>query len=158
MAASPSSSGGPWFYSGLDGVAEFGAMPADHRFPESALAEPLGTAVQHVADDTARRYAEVSGDWADHHFDIDVARAAGFDFLFAHGLCTMAMCTHRVLDLVGVGDPGRVSRVAVRFASPTPLGGDLRVSAYRAGEGTFAFDATCGDATVITHGRLELRP
>ncbi len=143
---------------GLDGVAEFGAMPAEHRFPESALDHPLGTAVQHVADDTARRYAEVSGDWADHHFDIDVARAAGFEFLFAHGLCTMAMCTHRVLDLIGVGDPGRISRVAVRFASPTPLGGDLRVSAYRAGEGMFAFDAACGDATVVTHGRLELRP
>lgn len=142
---------------GLDGVAEFGSMPAEHRFPESALAHPLGTAVQHVADDTALRYAELSGDWSAHHFDIDVARAAGFAFLFAHGLCTMAMCTHRVLDLIGVDDPGRIGRVAVRFASPTPLGGDLRVSAYQAGERAFAFDAACGDATVITHGRLELR-
>jgi acyl dehydratase len=63
----------------------------------------------------ARRYAEVSGDWSAHHFDIDVARSAGFDFLFAHGLCTMAMCTHRVLDVIGVGDPARVRRVAVRL-------------------------------------------
>jgi len=142
---------------GLDGVADLGSVPAEHRFPESALANPLGTAVQHVADDTARRYAEVSGDWSAHHFDIDVARSAGFDFLFAHGLCTMAMCTHRVLDVIGVVDPGRVRRVAVRFASPTRLGGDLTVRAYDAGEGVVAFDAASGDATVITHGRLELR-
>jgi acyl dehydratase len=63
---------------------------------------------------------EVSGDWSAHHFDIDVARSAGFDFLFAHGLCTMAMCTHRMLDVIGVGDPARVRRVAVgvRVADP----------------------------------------
>jgi acyl dehydratase len=141
---------------GLDGVADLGTMPAEHRFPESAHANPRGTALQHVAEDTARRYAEVSGDWSAHHFDIDVARSAGFDFLFAHGLCTMAMCTHRVLDVIGVGDPGRVRRVAVRFASPTRLGGDLTVRAYGAGEGVIAFDAACADATVVTNGRLEL--
>ena len=142
---------------GLDGLADLGSMPADHRFPESALANPLGTAVQHVAEDTARHYAEVSGDWSAHHFDIEVARSAGFDFLFAHGLCTMAMCAHRVLDVIGVVDPGRVRRVAVRFASPTRLGGDLTVRAYGLGEGVLAFKASCGDADVITHGRLELR-
>jgi acyl dehydratase len=141
---------------GLDGVADLGTMPAEHRFPDSALANPRGTASQHVAEDTARRYAEVSGDWSAHHFDIDVARSAGFDFLFAHGLCTMAMCTHRVLDVTGVSDPGRVRRVAVRFASPTRLGGDLSVRAYGAGEGVIAFDAACADATVVTNGRLEL--
>ncbi len=141
---------------GLDGVADLGAMPAEHRFPESALVNPRGTALQHVAEDTARRYAEVSGDWSAHHFDIDVARSAGFDFLFAHGLCTMAMCTHRLLDVIGVGDPGRVRRVAVRFASPTRLGGDLTVRAYGAGDGVIAFDAACADATVVTNGRLEL--
>ena len=105
---------------------------------------------------TARRYAEVSGDWSAHHFDIDVARSAGFDFLFAHGLCTMAMCTHRVLDVIGVGDPGRVRRVAVRFASPTRLGCDLTVRAYGAGDGVIAFDACCANAAVVTNGRLEL--
>jgi len=109
------------------------------------------------AVEPARRYAELSGDWAAHHFDIEVARSAGFDHLFAHGLCTMAMCTHRVLDTVGVDDPGLVSRVAVRFASPTPLGADLTTSAYRIDANASAFDSHCGDAQVISHGRLELR-
>jgi acyl dehydratase len=108
-------------------------------------------------DQPARRYADISGDWSAHHFDIEVARSSGFDYLFAHGLCTMAMCTHRVLDAIGGGDPGRVRRVAVRFASPTPLGADLTVSTYDIDEHAFAFDARCGAAEVITHGRLELR-
>ena len=42
---------------------------------------------------TATRYAEVSNDWSAHHFDLETARKAGVDYLFAHGLCTMAMCT-----------------------------------------------------------------
>jgi acyl dehydratase len=100
----------------------------------------------------------VSGDWAAHHFEIDVARAAGFDFVFTHGLCTMAICTHRLLDLLGVEDPGRVARVAVRFASPTPLGEELTVNAYGIDQNSFAFEATSRGVCTITHGRLELRP
>ena len=142
---------------GLDGLDDLGATPAEHRFPDAARAAPIGTTRQHVADDTARRYAEVSGDWSAHHFDIEVARSAGFDYLFAHGMCTMAMCTHRVLDMVGVDDPGRVRRVAVRFASPTRLGEALSVSAYRIEQDSFAFEAFSRDAAVISHGRLELR-
>ena len=142
---------------GLQGMADLGSMPGDHRFPDAARNDPIGSSALHVDEQVAGRYAEVSGDWSAHHFDIDAARATGFDFLFTHGLCTMAMCTHRLLSLVGVGDPGQVRRVAVRFASPTPLGGELTVAAYGIDEDSFAFEAACGDAAVITHGRLELR-
>jgi acyl dehydratase len=142
---------------GLHEMSEFGVAPPEHRFPESAADRLLGSAVHPVDVQTAQRYAEVSGDWSAHHFDIAAARASGFDFLFAHGLCTMAICAHRMLQLVGVSDPGRVSRVAVRFASPTPLGGDLVVVAYRIEANSFAFEATCAGVKTITHGRLELR-
>ena len=142
---------------GLDGLPDLGSMPADHRFPESARANPLAPVTAHLDEKMAHRYAEVSGDWSAHHFDIEVARAAGFDFVFAHGLCTMAICTHRLLGLLGVDDPGRVSRVAVRFASPTPLGCDLTVKAYGIDERSFAFEASADGVTTITHGRLELR-
>ena len=143
---------------GLHGMADLGSMPAEHRFPDSARNNSGGSVTQHVDEQVAHRYAKVSGDWSAHHFDIDAARATGFDFLFTHGLCTMAICTHRLLGLVGVGDPGRVRRVALRFASPTPLGADLTVAAYRISEQSFAFEADCGSTVVITHGRLELRP
>jgi acyl dehydratase len=142
---------------GLDGLPDLGTMPAEHRFPGAARANGLGSTTFHVDAEAARRYAEVSGDWSEHHFDIEAARAAGFDFVFAHGLCTMAICTHRLLALLGVDDPGRVSRVAVRFASPTPLGCDLTVSAYGIDERSFAFEAAADGIDTITHGRLELR-
>jgi acyl dehydratase len=120
-------------------------------------ANRLGSITHHIDEQLAHRYAELSGDWSAHDFDIEVARAAGFDFVFAHGLCTMAICTHRVLGLLGVGDPGRVARVAVRFASPTPLGTELTINAYGIDDRRFAFDASAGGVTTISHGRLELR-
>jgi acyl dehydratase len=143
---------------GLSGVADLGAVPAEHRFPDDARARPLGSVSQHIDKRVAHRYAEVSGDWSAHHFDIDVARAAGFDFVFTHGLCTLAICTHRLLDLLGVDDPGRVARVAVRFASPTPLDEELTVNAYGIEQNSFAFEAISRGVPTITHGRLELRP
>lgn len=142
---------------GLPAMADLGSMPDGHRLPVSARSSPIGSSTHHIDEDLATRYAEVSGDWSAHHFDVNAARATGFDFLFTHGLCTMAICTHRVLALVGVSDPGQVRRVAVRFASPTPLGADLTVNAFRINEQSFAFEVACGRAAVITHGRLELR-
>jgi acyl dehydratase len=142
---------------GLDGVADLGTMPSDHRFPDDARANPIGSATHHIDKHTAHRYAEVSGDWSAHHFDIDVARAAGFDFVFTHGLCTMAICTHQVLGLLGIDDPARVARVAVRFAAPTPLDEELTVNAYGIDANSFAFEATSRGVATITHGRLELR-
>jgi acyl dehydratase len=142
---------------GLHTMADMGSPPAEHRFLNSSHEVPAGFVVHHLDEQLAHRYAEVSGDWSAHHFDIAAARASGFDFLFTHGLCTMAICAHRVLGIVGVDDPGRVARVAVRFASPTPLGADLAVNAYRIGERSFAFEARCRGVTTIRHGRLELR-
>jgi acyl dehydratase len=143
---------------GLHGVADLGAMPSDHRFPDDVRAHPLGSATHHIDKRTAHLYAKVSGDWSAHHFDIDVARAAGFDFVFIHGLCTLAICAHRLLDLLGVEDPGRVARVAARFASPTPLDEELTVNAYGIDANSFAFEATSRGINTITNGRLELRP
>ena len=60
--------------------------------------------------------------------------------------------------MVADGDPSRVRRVAVRFASPTRLDEDLTVDVYDASErrACYAFEATCAGAPVIKHGRLEL--
>jgi acyl dehydratase len=143
---------------GLRGVADLGTTPVEHRFPDDALSSSLGSASQHIDENVAHRYAEVSGDWAAHHFDIEVARAAGFDFVFTHGLCTMAIATHLLLGLLDVDDPAQVRRVAVRFASPTPLDSELTVNAFGINDNSFAFEATANGTTTLTHGRLELRP
>ena len=69
----------------------------------------------------------------------------------------MAITTHLLLNLLGVDDPGRVRRVAVRFASTTPLDSELTVNAFGVNDSSFAFEAAANDTTTITHGRLELR-
>ena len=111
---------------GLQGMADLGMTPAEHRFPDDARAHPLGSVTHHIDADVAHRYAEVSGDWSAHHFDIEVARAAGFDFVFTHGLCTMAICTHRVLGLLGRRrpGPGSAGRRAVRITHAAGLRSD----------------------------------
>ena len=135
-----------------------GEPPPGHAFPELAREHPAGTYEIEVDEDMARRYAEVSGDWSPHHFDVDAARRSGADRPFLHGLCTMALCAQGVVDLLAGGEPGRVRRLAVRFATPTPLGEVLRLRLYDAGVDGYAFEADCGGATVITHGWAELRP
>ena len=122
------------FFPGCDELADVGPEPPDHTFPDEARAHPVGSATQHVDIDAATRYAEVSNDWSAHHFELDAARKAGVDYLFAHGLCTMAMCTQAAVAMVADGDPSRVRRVAVRFASPTRLDADLTVDVYDASE------------------------
>jgi acyl dehydratase len=144
------------FFAGNDALADVGPEPPDHTFPEAARAHPVASVTGHVDADQATRYAEVSDDWSAHHFELDAARASGFDYLFAHGLCTMAMCTQAAVATVADGDPSRVRRIAVRFASPTRLDEDLTVDVFEIDSRTFAFEATCAGATVIKHGRLEL--
>ena len=144
------------FFADNDMLADAGPEPPDHTFPQAARAHPVASVVGHVDADQATRYAEVSNDWSAHHFDLEAARGSGFDYLFAHGLCTMAMCTQAVVGAVAGGDPSRVRRVAVRFASPTRLDEDLTVDVFEIDPTTFAFEASCAGATMIKHGRLEL--
>ena len=134
-----------------------GDAPPEHAFPPEARDAPVGTYEIEVDDDMARRYAEVSGDWSPHHFDIEAARRSGADRPFLHGLCTMALCGQAVTELTAAGDPARLRRIAVRFASPMPLGEQLRVHLYDAGPLGIAFEADCDGTLVITHGRAELR-
>ncbi|HEY3670756.1 MAG TPA: MaoC/PaaZ C-terminal domain-containing protein [Acidimicrobiia bacterium] len=148
------------FFPGCDELGDVGAEPPDHTFPETARDHLVASITQHVDAEAATRYAEVSNDWSAHHFDLESAQRAGVDYVFAHGLCTMAMCTQAAVAMVADGDPSRVRRIAVRFASPTRLDADLTVDVYDAsgseGAGVYAFEATCADAAVIKHGRIEL--
>ena len=103
----------------------------------------------------ARRYAIASGDWSGHHFDVEAARRSGSDRVFLHGLCTMALCGRGIVEILGC-PPERVRRVAVRFASPMPLGEKLDVHLYDGGDHRYVFEAACARSPVITHGRVEV--
>jgi acyl dehydratase len=134
-----------------------GEPAPEHAFPEGARGQPIGSWDIDVDEEMARRYADVSGDWTAHHFDVEAARRSGFDRTFLHGLCTIGLCAQGVVQLAAGGDPERVRRIAVRFATPTFLGEQLHVRVYDAGELGYAFEADSQGASVITHGRAELR-
>ena len=105
----------------------------------------------------ARRYAEVSGDFSEHHFDAEVARRSGFEGPFLHGLCTMALCARILVRATCTDDPSRLRRFVVRFVSPAFLGQNLTVRVHALGHDRYAFEATSGDAVAIGNGVAELR-
>ena len=122
--------------------------------PGQAMAEE----VVHIDPDMVRRYAEISGDFSEHHFGVEAARRSGFSGPFLHGLCTMALCARAVVRTVCADDPHRLRRLAVQFASPAYLGQDLTVRICRLGEDRYVLEATCGDEVVIRNGLAELMP
>jgi len=134
-----------------------GEAPPGHAIPGEARQQRYGSWQVDVEAAMARDYAEVSGDWSPHHFDVDAARQSGADGPFLHGLCTMALCAQAVSAVVLDGDARGITRIAVRFAKPVLLGERLVVDLYDAGSLGCAFEATAGGATVITQGRAEYR-
>lgn len=71
-------------------------------------------------------YAAASGDFNPLHLDPEIGRAAGLGGPILHGLCTMGWATEAWVDYLG--DPGRVSRVRVRFSKPVAIGDVITLS------------------------------
>lgn len=139
-----------------------GTLPPDHAFPEEARARPVGRVTLGTTRDQTFRYAGASGDRSPLHVSDETARAAGFPRKFSQGLATLGIVTRGLIELAAGGDPTLVARVAVRFSAPAFPGDDIELAVYEiggtVGRGTaFAFEAYSGGATVIRHGRLEIR-
>lgn len=129
----------------------------DHAFPDSLRSQPILSSELEVDEEMTRLYAEVSEDFSAHHFDLEAARAGGFDRVFLHGLCSLALCAEAAVEGPAGGAPERVTRVAGRFTSPAFLGQALRIEVFDAMDGAYALEATGGSgAKVISHGRVEL--
>ena len=64
---------------------------------------------------------------------IQFAKNVGLPGIIAHGLCTMAMTSQAVIERTCDGDPTRLRRLAVRFASNVFPGNDVEVQVYDAG-------------------------
>jgi acyl dehydratase len=86
------------------------------------------TAQWHLASDTGRAYAAVSGDWNPIHLSAPSARLLGMKRAIAHGLYLAA----RMVELAEPAAPDAVSW-GVDFLSPALLPGTLAV-AVRPGE------------------------
>lgn len=86
-----------------------------------------------VSREDVAAYAEASGDRNPLHLVDDVATAAGFPGIIAHGMFTMG---HLAACLVGwAGDPAAVLSISANFRSPVFLGEEViaggRVSAIK---------------------------
>ena len=146
------------FVRGLAGEESAGPDKPDHEFPDDARSRPVGEPfVVHVDDDQTYRYRDASGDQMPIHVDDAFAKSVGLPGIIAHGLCTMAMCSQAVVETVCGGDPSKLARLAVRFASNVFPGNDVEVQLYDAGNSGYAFEATSAGAVVIKNGWAEVR-
>ncbi|NYZ15794.1 dehydratase [Azospirillum sp. RWY-5-1] len=68
---------------------------------------------------TLALYAGASGDHNPAHIDIDFARKAGLEDVFAHGMLSMAELARVVTRWAGLG---RVESLSTRFLAITPVG------------------------------------
>lgn len=80
--------------------------------------EPL--ALEPISRTTLALFAGSSGDHNPIHLDLDVARSAGLDDVFAHGMLSMAYLGRLVTRIV---PQQQVRSYAVRFTSITPIHG-----------------------------------
>ncbi len=100
----------------------------------------VGDTFKHVRECDKYRpiyYAGASGDFNPIHIDPDVGKMAGLGGAILQGLCTMAWAVEAFMSYLG--DPGRISKVRVRFSKPVAI------------EDTITYE---GRVTSIEGGRL----
>jgi acyl dehydratase len=73
-----------------------------------------------ISRTTLALFAGASGDHNPMHIDIDVAKSAGLDDVFAHGMLSMAYLGRLLTNWV---DPQSIRSYRVRFAAITPIHG-----------------------------------
>ena len=112
-----------------------------------------------VTRDDLRRYADASGDDNPVHLDDDVAAAAGFPGVVAHGMYTLALAGRALEDWAG--GRGRVRDVRAKFTRPVVVPDDEGavvivggvVRSVERGEGetlvTVTLEVTCGIDRVL---------
>ncbi len=144
------------FLRGLSDGESAGPEKPDHTFPDDARANGLGELSIHVDDDQTFRYRDASGDQMPIHVDENFAKQVGLPGIIAHGLCTMAMTSQAAIKLAADGDPGRLTRLAVRFAKNVFPGNDVVTTVYRGAAGLFPFEAYSDGAQVISNGLAEV--
>ena len=124
------------------------------RGPSSVSTEPDRQA-DVVHDSTVRAdqsaIYRLSGDRNPLHIDPDAARAAGFDDVFLHGLCTLGFAARALL--ASAPPDTQLSHIESRFANPMYLDRTLQTSVWDLGAGNFSFTATEGERTILANGR-----
>lgn len=127
--------------------------PAPHAIPERAADNrcSLPTLPQ-----SALIY-RLSGDYNPIHADPALARKAGFDRPILHGLCTLGVATHAVLQTYCGNDPAKLRSLRLRFSSPVYPGETIVTEFWRDGD-VVSFRARVQerDVIVLNNGRAVI--
>jgi acyl dehydratase len=111
-------------------------------FDSIAVGDELPELHRLVTRDDVRAYADASGDQNPLHQRDEVARAAGFDGIIAHGMFTMGHMAACVL--AWAGEPDAVTSLAAQFRAPVSMGQELvaggRVRSLDEGSRTVTLD------------------
>jgi acyl dehydratase len=113
--------------------------------------------IRPISRTTLALFAGASGDHNPMHIDIDVAKSAGLDDVFAQGMLSMAYLGRLLTDWV---DPQAIRSYRVRFAAITPLHGKPTATGTISGidevdgerRATLDLTVTLADGTVTLTG------
>jgi acyl dehydratase len=110
-----------------------------------------------ISRTTLALFAGASGDHNPLHIDLDVARSAGFDDVFSHGMLSMAYLGRL---LTGWVPQERIRSWSVRFAAITPVHSRPtctgKVIAVEDGEATLELAVTLADGTTTLTGDARI--
>ena len=110
-----------------------------------------------ISRTTLALFAGASGDHNPIHIDLDVARSAGLDDVFAHGMLSMAYLGRLITNWV---PQERIRSYRVRFAAITPVHGRPtctgRVVSVEDGLATLELAVTLADGTVTLAGEATV--
>lgn len=113
-------------------IAEGGLTrtPATPSFDEVKVGDPLPVRHTRLSRGDLVNYAGVAGDANPIHWDEEIAKLAGLPDVIAHGMLTMGLGAG--FASAWTGDPGAVTRYAVRLSAPAVVsakeGADIEFS------------------------------
>ena len=73
----------------------------------------------------------LSGDYNPLHIDPEFAQVLGYDQPIMHGLCTLGIATHAIVQTCLGGDESRVEKVGCRFSKPAFPGRPLTIEIWK---------------------------
>jgi acyl dehydratase len=118
---------------------------------ENPRGQPTASVEDYVRPEQASIY-RLSGDRNALHIDPKVAKGAGFEDVFLHGLCTLGFAARAITNGVGDGDPTRLQSISCRFSSPVGLDQPLQTDIWRLGPQQFAFQTNQLARPALTRG------
>ena len=146
------------FFRGAQLDVHEGEEPTEHAFDEALREQEPLASVEHAYDpDQTQRYSQASGDPMPIHLDDDFAKAMGLPGIIVHGLCTMAFTSRAVIGTCCPDDPGRLRRLAVRFAKIVQPSETVTTTLWDGGGGRVAFETVSSNGNVaIKDGLAEV--